>query len=134
MDKVSDINKVNKLSRMIYKKNVEPSKRKNKKYMIMNDDQKYIHFGDLRYEDYTKHQDLKRLNNYLSRATKIKGNWKKDKYSPNNLAINLLWNNSKAIRRKMKTRQPKPHNNKPGRPNPTNENKTKILEKFENKH
>ena len=66
MDKVSDINKVNKLSRMIYKKNIEPSTRKNKKYMIMNDDQ-------------------------------IKGNWKKDKYSPNNLAINLLWNNSKAI-------------------------------------
>ena len=50
-------------------------------------------------EDYTKHQDLKRLNNYLSRATKIKGNWKKDKYSPNNLAINLLWNNSKTISR-----------------------------------
>ena len=63
----------------------------------MNDDHNYIHFGDLRYEDYTKHQDLKRLNSYLSRATKIKGNWKKDKYSPNNLAINLLWNNSKAI-------------------------------------
>ncbi len=93
MDKVSDIKKVNKLSRMIYKKNVEPSTRKNKKYMIMNDDHKFIHFGDLRYEDYTKHQDLKRLNNYLSRATKIKGNWKTDKYSPNNLAINLLWNN-----------------------------------------
>ena len=73
MDKVSDIKKVNKLSRMIYEKTVEPSTRKNKKYMIMNDDHKYIHFGDLRYEDYTKHQDLERLNNYLSRATKIKG-------------------------------------------------------------
>ena len=44
---------------MIYKKNVEPSTRKNKKYMIMNDDHKYIHFGDNRYEDFTKHQDLK---------------------------------------------------------------------------
>ena len=97
MNKVSDINKVNKLSRMIYKKNVEPSTRKNKKYMILNDDNKYIHFGDSRYEDFTKHQDLKRLNSYLSRATKIKGDWKKDKYSPNNLAINLLWNNSKTI-------------------------------------
>ena len=97
MNQVSDIKKVNKLSRMIYNKNVEPSTRKNKKYMIMNDDHNFIHFGDLRYEDYTKHQDLKRLNNYLSRATKIKGNWNKDKYSPNNLAINLLWNNSKAI-------------------------------------
>jgi hypothetical protein len=28
---------------------------------------------------------------YLARATKIKGNWKKDKYSPNSLAIALLW-------------------------------------------
>ena len=97
MDKVSDIKKVNKLSRMIYKKTVEPSTRKNKKYMIMNDDDKYIHFGDLRYQDFTKHQDKERLQRYLDRATKIKGNWKKDKYSPNNLAINLLWNNSKTI-------------------------------------
>ena len=93
MDKVSDIKKVNKLSRMIYNKNVEPSTRKNKKYMIMNDDHKLVHFGDLRYEDFTKHQDKERLKRYLDRATKIKGNWKKDKYSPNNLAINLLWNN-----------------------------------------
>lgn len=28
---------------------------------------------------------------YRARATKIKGNWKDDPYSPNNLAINLLW-------------------------------------------
>ena len=57
MNQVSDIKKVNKLSRIIYKKTVEPSTRKNKKNMIMNDDHKYLHFGDLRYEDYTKHQD-----------------------------------------------------------------------------
>ena len=93
MEKVSDIKKVNKLSKMIYKKSVVSSTRKNKKYMILNDDDKYIHFGDSRYQDYTKHQNEERLQNYLSRATKIKGNWKKDKYSPNNLAINLLWNN-----------------------------------------
>jgi hypothetical protein len=62
---------------------------------------KYIHFGDLRYEDYTKHQDLKRLNNYLSRATKIKGNWKKDKYSPNNLAINLIMETKVTFRTKL---------------------------------
>ena len=93
MNKVSDIIKVNKLSKLIYNKSVVPSTRKNKKYMIMDDDDKYIfHFGDSRYEDYTKHQDKERLKNYLSRATKIKGNWKRDKYSPNNLSINLLWN------------------------------------------
>jgi len=28
---------------------------------------------------------------YLARATKIKGNWKADKYSPNSLAIRILW-------------------------------------------
>jgi hypothetical protein len=28
---------------------------------------------------------------YLARATKIKGDWKENKFSPNNLAINLLW-------------------------------------------
>ena len=91
MNQVSDIKKVNKLSRMIYKKSVEPSTRKNKKYMILNDSNKYIHFGDSRFEDYTKHQDEERRKRYLDRATKIKGNWKKDKYSPNLLSQNLLW-------------------------------------------
>ena len=91
MDKVSDIKKVNKLSKMIYKKSVVPSTRKNKKYMILNDDDKYIHFGDSRYQDYTKHNDLERRKRYLDRATKIKGDWKKDKYSPNLLSQNLLW-------------------------------------------
>ena len=28
---------------------------------------------------------------YLSRATNIKGNWKINKYSKNNLAIKILW-------------------------------------------
>ena len=98
MDKVSDIKKVNKLSKMIYEKTVEPSTRKNKKYMIMNDKNKLVHFGDLRYEDYTKHHDEDRLKRYLSRATKIKGNWRRDKYSPNNLAINLLWNKTSMRR------------------------------------
>lgn len=97
MDKVSDIKKVNKLSKIIYNKSVQPSTRKNKKYMILNDDNKYVHFGDSRYEDFTKHQDKERLKRYLDRATKIKGNWRRDKYSPNNLAINLLWNKDKLI-------------------------------------
>ena len=91
MDKVSDIRKVNQLSKLIYKKPVETSTRKNKKYMILNDDNKYVHFGDNRYTDYTIHNDLERRKRYLNRATKIKGNWKKDKYSPNLLSQNLLW-------------------------------------------
>ena len=67
------------------------STRKDKKYMVLNDNGKYIHFGQIGYEDFTKHKDLKRRDAYLKRATKIKGNWKSDKYSPNNLSINILW-------------------------------------------
>ena len=73
MNRVSDIKKVSKLSKIIYKRYVEPSTRKNKKYMIMNDDHKYIHFGDLRYENATVHNDPVRISSYLKRATKIKG-------------------------------------------------------------
>ena len=67
------------------------SSRKGKKYMVRNPDGKWIHFGALGYEDFTKHKDEKRRDNYLKRATKIRGNWKDTKYSPNNLSINILW-------------------------------------------
>ena len=39
----------------------------------------------------TQEEALKHRKNYLARATKIKGNWKSNKESPNNLAINILW-------------------------------------------
>ena len=97
MNKFSDIKKVNRLSKLIYNKSVEPSTRKNKKYMILNDENKYIHFGDSRYMDYTVHNDLERRKRYLSRASKIRGEWKKDKYSPNNLSQNLLWDKENKI-------------------------------------
>jgi len=67
------------------------STRKNKKYMIQKPDNTWVHFGDSRYADHTKHRDDSRRINYLKRATKIKGNWKNDPYSPNSLSINLLW-------------------------------------------
>lgn len=67
------------------------SNRKDKKYMIKNKEGKWIHFGQMGYEDFTKHNDLERRKNYLKRATHIKGNWKDNKYSPNNLSINILW-------------------------------------------
>ena len=53
---------------------------------------KFIHFGQLGYDDFTKHKDEQRRQAYLARANKIKGNWIQDKYSPNNLSIKLLWN------------------------------------------
>ena len=59
--------------------------------MVQDPNGKWIHFGAMGYEDYTKHKDDKRRENYLKRASNIKGSWKQNKYSPNNLAINLLW-------------------------------------------
>jgi Family of unknown function (DUF5754) len=66
------------------------STNKNKKYMLFNGKNK-IHFGQLGYDDYTKHKDILRRELYLKRSSNIKGNWKSDSYSPNNLSIHLLW-------------------------------------------
>jgi hypothetical protein len=60
--------------------------------MIEKPDGKWAHFGQIGYEDYTKHKDEYRRMNYLLRSSNIKGNWKNDMYSPNNLSINILWN------------------------------------------
>jgi hypothetical protein len=63
-----------------------------KKYMVMNPDtMKWTHFGEIGYEDFLKHQDPIRKNNYLKRTANMKGNWKNDKYSANNLAREILW-------------------------------------------
>jgi hypothetical protein len=71
--------------------NIDISTRKNKKFMIFNPNlNKWIHFGDSNYEDFTKHLDDERRHRYINRASKIKGNWK-DKYSPNNLSLHILW-------------------------------------------
>lgn len=69
------------------------SNRKNKKYMVINPyTNKNVHFGDIRFQDLTKHLNPIRRNSYLRRATNIRGNWKDDPYSSNNLAIWCLWN------------------------------------------
>lgn len=67
------------------------STRKDKKYMVKDPDGKWVHFGGLGFADFTKHKDPKRREAYLSRATKIKGDWKDNPYSANNLSINILW-------------------------------------------
>lgn len=67
------------------------SDRKDKKYYVINPQGKKIHFGSKIYEDFTKHKNKERRIRYLKRATKIKGDWKDDPYSPNNLSINILW-------------------------------------------
>jgi len=67
------------------------STKKEKKYMVVTPDGKIVHFGQMGYEDYTKPKNKTRRKNYLKRSRRIKGNWKKNKYSPNNLSIHLLW-------------------------------------------
>jgi len=42
--------------------------------MIIGLNGKAVHFGQIGYEVYTKHNDLNHRNAYLSRATKIKAN------------------------------------------------------------
>lgn len=73
--------------------NLQISGRKDKKYMIRTPDNKWVHFGSFNppKEDFTKHKDQNIREKYLKRATSIKGNWKQNKYSPNNLSINILW-------------------------------------------
>ena len=69
------------------------SPRKNKKYRIYNpNENKWVDFGQMGFFDFTKHKDKVRRERYLKRALNIKGNWKDNKYSPNQLSINILWN------------------------------------------
>jgi hypothetical protein len=73
------------------------------KFQITTPDGKVRRFGLKNYHDFLLWQRLELLGGvpegtantqrkkYLARATKIKGNWKADPYSPNNLAIHILW-------------------------------------------
>lgn len=68
------------------------STKEGKKYMIYHPiTGSPVHFGEMGYEDFTKHKDTERRHNYLTRSKNIKGQWKRDKYSPNNLSIHVLW-------------------------------------------
>ena len=68
------------------------SDRKNKKYMIKDPNNKWVHFGDLRYIDWTRSQNEQKRQHYLKRTAHIKGDWAKNKDSPNNLSRAILWN------------------------------------------
>lgn len=63
-----------------------------KKYMILNPyTNKFVYFGQMGYQDFTFHKNETRRKNYLSRTANMRGNWKNDPYSSNNLSRNLLW-------------------------------------------
>lgn len=92
--KVSTPQIVYKKAKEIYGPNVDIdiSPLKNKKYRILDSiKNKYVDFGDIRYQDFTKHKEEERRIRYLKRALNIRGDWAKNPFSKNWLAISLLW-------------------------------------------
>jgi hypothetical protein len=89
--KVSNPEEVNERSLLYYDRPIQLSTRKNKKYMIVDDWGKLRHFGDIHYEDATYHKNIERVIRYRKRMMNVKGNWRSDEFSPNNLSLRILW-------------------------------------------
>jgi len=69
-----------------------PSDKPEKKYMIFDPHHnKWVHFGQIGYEDFTRHKNVGRRHNYLTRTRGMRGNWRRNKYSANNLSRRILW-------------------------------------------
>jgi len=68
---------------------IQLSSRKDKKYMVLDPNtNKMVHFGQMGYEDYTKHHDEKRRELFRKRNHK----WATaEKYSPAWLSYYVLW-------------------------------------------
>ena len=62
------------------------------KYYVINPNNNHkVNFGNMNYQDYTRHNDKDRREAYLRRSEGIKGNWRDNKYSPNNISRVGLW-------------------------------------------
>lgn len=77
------------------KATIEPSPRPDKKYLIRvaaagGVRGRAVHIGST-LPDFTKHGDEARRKSYLARSAGIKGDWREDKWSANNLSRALLW-------------------------------------------
>jgi len=67
---------------------IMPSTRHDKKYMVRTPEGKLVHFGQMGYEDWTRHQDVKRREAFRIRNKQ----WAKaDKWTAAYLAYYLLW-------------------------------------------
>ena len=85
--KFSDPEYVKQKAKLMGLNPVHESSRKDKKYMVF-DGHKMVHFGQMGYEDATKHHDLDRINRFRNRNKK----WQySPKYSPAYLSWFLLW-------------------------------------------
>jgi hypothetical protein len=91
LEDYSNPSAVYRLARTIYGDDVElkPSSRTDKKYMILNPNtDKWIHFGQMGYQDYTKHRSEFRRRNFRTRNKR----WaSQDKYTPGYMSYHLLW-------------------------------------------
>jgi lipopolysaccharide export system protein LptA len=86
----SDPVKVHKIATKLLGKehSVYLSTRKNKKYMVKSPDGKWIHFGEMGYEDKTLHGDEARAEKFRKRNAR----WaKQNKWSAGWLAYHILW-------------------------------------------
>lgn len=70
---------------------IYPPTQQGKKLSYLTPDGRLVNFGNSAYESYDAHMDKQRRTNYLRRARRIPGNWANDDYSPNNLAMRILW-------------------------------------------
>ena len=69
-----------------------PARLRGKKYSVYDPrGKKWVNFGQMGYQDFTKHRNNTRRRNYLRRSRKIRGHWKENTYSPNNLSMHILW-------------------------------------------
>lgn len=68
---------------------IQQSTRKDKKYMVLNPQtNKWVHFGQMGYSDYTKHKDQARKHRFRLRNAR----WKDaPMFSPAFLSYWLLW-------------------------------------------
>ena len=83
---------VNHKARQFYGTDIRRSNRVGKKYMIWDPhSEKWVHFGAMNYQDFTKTGAEDKRRNYLRRSEGIRGNWRENPYSPNMLSRRLLW-------------------------------------------
>lgn len=69
------------------------STRAPKKYMIRDKkNNKWIHFGQMGFADFTKTKNEAKRQNFMKRTGSIRGNWRDNPYSSNNLSRKILWN------------------------------------------
>ncbi len=89
IEKYSNPQVVQSIAKKKYNIDIMFSPKVTKKYRFVNPEtNKYVDFGQMGYEDYTKHKDKERLKKFKTRNAKW---YKAEKYSPAWASAKLLW-------------------------------------------